>query len=93
MMKEFFWGNTLPWLILSNLLAISFATEDGDLSLWIEMMTKVGSFKNVLLRVANISFDKITGFHVHFFPNKIEVICGKMGIIEPITYAIQMGFL
>ena len=86
-------GNTLPWLILSNLLAIPFATEDGDLSLWIEMMKKVGSFENVLLRVANISFDKITGFHVHSFPNKIEVICGKMGIIEPITYAIQMGFL
>ena len=56
-------------------------------------MKKVGSFENVLLRVANISFDKITGFHVHSFPNKIEVICGKMGIIEPITYAIQMGFL
>lgn len=91
--EEILLGNTLPWLILSNLLAIPFATEDGDLSLWIEMIKKVGSFKNVLLRVANVPFDKITGFQVHSFPNKIEVICGKMGIIEPITYAIQMGFL
>lgn len=86
-------GNTLPWLILSNLLATPFVTEDGDLSLWIEMMKKVGSFKNVLLRVANIPFDKITGFHVHSFPDKTEVVCGKMGIIEPVTHAMQMGFL
>lgn len=86
-------GNTLPWLILSNLLAIPFATEDGDLSLWIEMIKKVGSFKNVLLRIANIPFDKITGYHVHSFPNRIQVVCGKMGIIEPITYAMQRGFL
>lgn len=86
-------GNTLPWLILSDLLAIPFAAEDGDLSLWMEMMKNVGSFKNVLLRVANLPFDKITGFHVHCFPDKTEVICGKMGIIEPITYAMQMGFL
>ena len=86
-------GNTLPWLILSNLLAIPFATEDGDLNLWIEMIKKVGSFKNVLLRIANIPFDKIRGYHVHSFPNGIQVVCGKMGIIEPITYAMQMGFL
>ena len=86
-------GNTLPWLILSNLLAIPFATEDGDLSLWIEMIKKVGSLKNVLLRIANTPFDKITGYHVHSFPNRIQVVCGKMGIIEPITYAMQMGFL
>jgi len=86
-------GNTLPWLILSDLLSAPFVTEDGDLGLWVELITKVGSFKNVLLRAANIPFDKITGFHVHTLPNKIEVICGKMGIIEPITYAMQMGFL
>lgn len=85
-------GNTLPWLILSDLLATPFGTEDGDLSPWIGMIKKVGTFKNVLLRVANIPFDKITGFHVHSFPNKIEVVCGKMGIIEPITYAMQIGF-
>lgn len=90
--EEVLLGNTLPWLILSNLLAIPFATEDGDLSPWIEMIKKVGSFKNVLLRIANIPFDKITGYHVHSFPNRIEVVCGKMGIIEPITYALQMGF-
>lgn len=90
--EEVLLGNTLPWLILSNLLAIPFATEDGNLSLWIEMIKKVGSFKNVLLRIANIPFDKITGYHVHSFPNRIEVVCGKMGIIEPITYAMQMGF-
>lgn len=86
-------GNTLPWLILSNLLAIPFATEDGDMSLWTEMIKKVGSFKNVLLRVDHIPFHEIKGFHVHSLPDKTEVICGKMGVIEPITYAMQRGFL
>jgi len=85
-------GNCFPWLVLSNLVSFPFGTRDGDVRLWLEAIIKVGSFSNVLLRVHNKPIEKIKGFHVHSIPDQAEFICGKMGIIEPITLSIQQGF-
>jgi hypothetical protein len=77
-------GNTEPWLILSQseMFKIAFV-RDGELTnVAGVLLMEVGQCPQVLRRVSK----PLEGFHSHTIAQD-EVVCGQMGIIEPITWA------
>lgn len=84
-------SNWYPWLILSHIASMPLGDDNGNRDIQLNIFSRVGSFEDILMRVDNIPFNKIKGYHVHNVEN-CNVICGKIGIIEPITLAMQRGF-
>ncbi|WP_036216156.1 type I restriction enzyme HsdR N-terminal domain-containing protein [Lysinibacillus sphaericus] len=100
-------SNLHPWLVLSQLATIPFEVtveKDNDVvsadpfSLYRHLLITVGSYREMLRRVEET--DTTTeGFmyKTHTLKSKDgeegEVLCGVEGIIEPITYAMTIGFL
>lgn len=84
-------SNYNPWLLLSNLATIPMGSENGSRDVQLEILKVVGSFNNVLIKPEDMPFHEMAGFHVHEYQGG-ECICGKTGIIEPITYAMQCSF-
>lgn len=91
--------NHFPWLVLSQLATETIVIYDdsdviNSLSVHSEILKTVGSFPDVLRRYDD--FPPIAqGIYTHSIESngvKGTTICGKEGIIEPITYAIQKGF-
>lgn len=84
-------SNCNPWLLLSNLSTVPMARENGSRDVQLEIFKVVGSFNNILIKPEDMPFHDMAGFHVHEYQGG-EFICGKTGIIEPITYAMQCSF-
>jgi hypothetical protein len=84
-------SNCNPWLLLSNLSTVPMARENGLRDVQLEIFRVVGSFNNILIKPEDMPFHDMAGFHVHEYQGG-ECICGKTGIIEPITYAMQCSF-
>ncbi|MHA6530955.1 type I restriction endonuclease [Paenibacillus sp. BAC0078] len=94
-------ANLFPWLVLSQLVTQPFIQEGEDITdgwyVYRTILTIVGGYPNVLRR-----FDPLLNIMepfsipTHEMRSKKglegEVICGEMGIIEPITFAMQQGF-
>lgn len=84
-------SNSNPWLLLSNLFTFPMASENGARDVQLEIFKVVGSFNNILIKPEDMPFHDMAGFHIHEYKDG-ECICGKTGIIEPITYAMQCSF-
>lgn len=88
-----------PWLVLSHLVTEPLMVEDNE-DPWIvyrEILKTVGGFQNILRRFDPATTpEEIMGYNTHSLRSKEgiegEVLCGEVGIIEPITYAMQRGF-
>jgi hypothetical protein len=85
-------SNWYPWLILSHIASVPIGYEPGNRDIQLRIFAKVGAFKNILLRIDNAPFKEMKGYHVHNISEDSDFICGNMGIIEPITFAMQRGF-
>ena len=70
-------SNPTPWQILSQLLRIRAATP--------HFYALIGSCEYILLRPDALA---CPGFHVHTLKDGSEILCQKMGVVEPITMAI-----
>ncbi|MGX5623660.1 type I restriction endonuclease [Bacillus cereus] len=92
-------SNLFPWLLLSQLATELMIAEDNEdpWKVYREILIVVGGYQNVLRRFEPEStLDDIKGYQTHTLRSKdgreAEVLCGEVGIIEPITYAMQRGF-
>jgi hypothetical protein len=92
-------SNLFPWLVLSQLATEPMMVENSE-DPWIayrEILMTVGGFHNVLRRFDPVTTpEDIMEYKTHSLQSKEgkegEVLCGEVGIVEPITYAIQRGF-
>jgi len=84
-------SNYNPWLLLSNLVTLPMADQHGSRKIQIEILRTVGSFNNILIRPEDRPIRSVMGYYTHEYEDG-EIICGKTGIIEPITYAMQCSF-
>nr|WP_295684460.1 hypothetical protein [uncultured Lachnoclostridium sp.] len=84
-------SNFNPWLLLSNLSTVPMAMENGSRDIQLEIFKVIGSFNNILIKPEDMPFHNMAGFHTHKYKDG-EFICGKTGIVEPITYAMQCSF-
>lgn len=89
---ETIYGNIHPWLILSHIAAFPLDSQDGEFEPNLKIFKKVGNFKNILRRPDIVPIKKIKGLHLHDLADNTTVLCGKVGIIEPITQALFVGF-
>lgn len=93
-------ANHFPWLVLSQLAIEGLKVKGGEVppeSLLLGLMEEVGSYPDVLRRFLPASrFDETQEISTHTLRSSSgevgTVICGKQGVIEPITYAMQQGF-
>ena len=79
--------------MLSTLAYIPIGSENGSIETWLNVLCCVGSFEDVLFRVDNQPIELMKEFHTHELSNGTHLLCGKIGIIEPITQAMQNGFV
>lgn len=84
-------SNYNPWLILSNLVTLPIGDNHGSRDVQLDIIKIVGSFNEVLIKPEDMPFHNMGGFHTHECEGG-QCICGKTGIIEPITYAMQCSF-
>jgi len=84
-------SNYNPWLLLSNLTALPMGDESGSRDVQLNIFKVVGSFNDILIKPEDMPFRNMAGFHTHEHKGG-QCICGKTGIIEPITYAMQCSF-
>ncbi|MGW5984151.1 hypothetical protein ACWFOP_28165 [Bacillus mycoides] len=92
-------SNLFPWLLLSQLATELMIAEDNEdpWKVYRKILIVVGGYQNVLRRFEpETTLDDIKGYQTHTLRSKDgregEVLCGEVGIIEPITYAMQRGF-
>ncbi|MFT4407467.1 hypothetical protein ACMXY3_25640 [Bacillus cereus] len=92
-------SNLFPWLVLSQLATALMIAEDSEdpWKVYREILIVVGRYENVLRRFEpEATLDDIMGYQTHTLRSKDgregEGLCGEVGIIEPITYAMQRGF-
>jgi len=90
--SEVMLGNMQPWLILSHLAAAPIIDIDKDQPINSTIFSVVGASKYFLHRTDTEPLEEIKGFHFHELPGRGSVICGSMGIVEPITQAIIAQF-
>lgn len=92
-------SNIFPWLVLSQLatkpLIAEYPEDPGHV--YREIIKTVGSYRNILRRYDPIAHpENVMGYLAHTLLDKDgvegEVLCGEVGIIEPITYAMMSGF-
>jgi hypothetical protein len=84
-------SNYNPWLLLSNLTTLPIGDESGARDIQVNILKVIGSFNDILIKPEDRPFRNMAGFHTHEFKGG-QCICGKTGIIEPITYAMQCSF-
>lgn len=84
-------SNYNPWLLLSNLVTLPIIDSSGSRKIQMNILRTVGSFNNILIRPEDMPFHNMANFHVHK-NKKGECVCGNIGIVEPITYAMQCSF-
>ncbi|MFX0196030.1 MAG: type I restriction endonuclease [Candidatus Hodarchaeota archaeon] len=89
-MDEKVLANVHPWLVLSQL--AGGPIWDASLHLYLQTLATVGAFPGTLRRVDTVGLKEVKGFHIHDIPGNGSVVCGKMGIVEPITQAMLVGF-
>jgi len=86
-------ANLQPWLVLSHLATIPFVNHKDSPNLYFQVLATVGAFSGILRRPDDFTgLRESKGFHVHYIPRYGNVLCGQMGIYEPITYAITNAF-
>ncbi|HDR4695474.1 hypothetical protein ABR775_14665 [Bacillus cereus] len=92
-------SNLFPWLVLSQLVTELMRAEDSEdpWEVYREILIVVGGYQNVLRRFEPATTpEDLMGYKTHALRSKDgkkgEVLCGEVGIIEPITYAMQRGF-
>ena len=66
--------------------------DQGQHELQLAIMAKLGSYPNILRRPDVVPLHRIRGYHVHEIPGHGNILCSKMGIIEPITQSMQNCF-
>lgn len=84
-------SNYNPWLLLSHLATFPMADGKGSRSIHLNIFEVIGSFNDILIKPEDMPFHNMAGFHTHEY-NGGQFVCGKTGIIEPITYAMQCSF-
>lgn len=84
-------SNYNPWLLLSNLTTLPMGDENGVRDMQLNIFKIVGAFNDILIKPEDMPFHNMSGFHTHEYKGG-QCICGKTGIIEPITYAMQRSF-
>lgn len=84
-------SNYNPWLLLSNLTTLPMGDDCGSRDVQLNIFKVVGSFNDILIKPEDMPFRNMAGFHTHEYKEG-QCICGKTGIIEPITYAMQCSF-
>lgn len=87
------WSNTQAWLILSHLATYPIVDAEANWEPYLQLLSHIGSYEYVLLRPDFIYLEDNTVFHVHEVGETGEFVCPRSGIIEPITLAIQSGFI
>lgn len=91
-------SNIFPWLVLSQLATLPLISENAEDPWFVyrEILINLGSYKNLLIRFENKDIRDLKGYPTHSVRNdKGEegiVLCGEVGIIEPITFALLLAF-
>lgn len=85
-------SNTYPWLILSQLACYPIGTNNGNRSIHFRILSKIGSFRELLRIPENNPVEAMEGFHYHYRKNIGNFLCGKVGIVESIVHAMQNAF-
>jgi hypothetical protein len=85
-------SNWYPWLVLSHIASLEIGDDNGNQNIRLKVFANIGSYNNILMRVDNVPFKEMQGYHTHTNVDGGSFICGKSGIIEPITFAMQQAF-
>ncbi|MEI9402617.1 type I restriction endonuclease [Mesorhizobium argentiipisi] len=79
-------GNDLPFLILSQILALPMArNEVGDIN--VSLALEIGASPNFLLRVDE-RLQEWLGLETHDLPGGGSVVCPNAGVVEPVVNSI-----
>ncbi len=91
-MNETAIGNYHPWLILSQIACLPIGDENGGRNIHLRILATLGSYSGLLRRPDDFHNYDLEGLHFHDIEGRGSMLCRKVGIVEPITYAIQQGF-
>ena len=90
--KETSTGNIQPWNILSHLCSFVISTYEEPLGPQLVILATIGSYPRILIRPYVVPAKETPQFIVHEISDYGTVLCHQSGIVEPITYAMQLGF-
>ncbi|WP_238881713.1 SEC-C metal-binding domain-containing protein [Clostridium sp. YIM B02551] len=91
-MNETAIGNYHPWLILSQIACLPIGDENGSRNIHLRILATLGSYSGLLRRPDDLNNYDLEGLHFHDIEGRGSMLCRNVGIVEPITYAIQQGF-
>ena len=88
-------SNLHPWNILSHLayIPIRFEAAQGEGWLGTTIMDRIGRFRGTLKNFGAATVTEQNSTYEHSLPGYGNVPCPSRGIVEPITYAMTVGFV
>lgn len=91
-MEGWIFANITPWLILSHLVSFPLVDSEGDKSFHLNILARIGSSKHVLYKLRPVPLYDMLPISVHEIVNEGEILCHKVGIVEPVVSAMKNCF-
>ncbi|MBT3200721.1 MAG: hypothetical protein HN350_12485 [Phycisphaerales bacterium] len=85
-------NNIMPWLILSQLAAQPLSDDSNKRKSHLMLLAHIGAFPNVLRAPDIVALEDMVAVPIHDIPGHGSIVCREIGIIEPITIAMQACF-
>jgi hypothetical protein len=82
-------SNHFPWLVLSQLATLGIFASGDDATPHFQLLETLGSCPFLLRRIDVAPASTARPFHFHDFPGLGSVACPEIGIVEPLTVALQ----
>ncbi|MBN1617895.1 type I restriction enzyme HsdR N-terminal domain-containing protein [Candidatus Dojkabacteria bacterium] len=91
-MEGWLYENITPWLILSHLASMELIDLEGSRNFHLNILARIGSCKHVLHKPRPVPLYDMLPISVHEIDNEGEILCHKVGIVEPIVSAMKNCF-
>jgi hypothetical protein len=85
-------ANITPWLILSHLAGLQLVDSEGDRTFHLNILANIGSYRYILWKPNPVPLYKMLPISVHEIGKTGEILCHKVGIVEPIVSAMKNCF-
>ena len=85
-------SNITPWLILSHLASLPSVDSEDSKKFRLNILATIGSSKHVLYKPNPVPLYDMLPISVHKIDKEGEILCHKVGIVEPIVSAMKSCF-
>jgi hypothetical protein len=86
-MDEEFFGEVLPWVVLSHLAALPISSGEEE-TVNFAIFAVLGRWPHLLFQPPLVEFARVPGFHFHEVPGVGSVPCLNTGIVEPLLQSM-----